>query len=73
MTPLHHAISNSKYSTAKILLDHGADPRLVSRAGLSPLHLAIDKEFDVSTQKEPRQSNGCIETYKYLSMRVRKT
>jgi ankyrin repeat protein len=40
-TPLHHAASWGRLDAVKALLDSGADPTLTSKAGATPLKIAL--------------------------------
>jgi ankyrin repeat protein len=44
-TPLVMAIINGHFDTAKMLLDHRADPNIVNLDGLAPLYAAIDAQW----------------------------
>lgn len=43
-TPLHYAISNGKFDTAKLLIESGADINCKNQSGTTPLSLAINSE-----------------------------
>jgi hypothetical protein len=45
ITPLLAAICNGQEATVKILLDNGANPELMNRAGITPLRLAREKKY----------------------------
>ncbi|VAI45949.1 unnamed protein product [Triticum turgidum subsp. durum] len=40
-TPLHMAVKNSSYESAKLLLEHGVHTGAKTNNGMSPLHLAV--------------------------------
>ncbi len=44
-TPLVIAIINGQFDIAKYLLDHGADPRLATGMGMTPLYAALNVEW----------------------------
>jgi ankyrin repeat protein len=44
-TPLVIAVINGQFDIAKHLLDHGADPRLASGAGMTPLYAVLNVEW----------------------------
>lgn len=39
--PLHWAVERNKAESCRVLLDLGADPNILNKALLSPLHLAV--------------------------------
>jgi ankyrin repeat protein len=44
-TALHWAASKGRLEIAQLLLDHGANPNLVSELGWMPLHLVTDEQY----------------------------
>lgn len=42
--PLHEAVENGDVHLVRLLLSYGADPRLATYSGQSPLSLATDKQ-----------------------------
>jgi len=42
--PLHEAVENGDVHLVRLLLSYGADPRLATYSGQSPLSLAADKQ-----------------------------
>lgn len=42
--PLHEAVENGDVRLVRLLLSYGADPRLATYSGQSPLSLATDKQ-----------------------------
>ncbi|KAI0531921.1 ankyrin [Xylaria digitata] len=45
-TPLHWAASSGRVEEMHILIDHGADPVLVSNLGANIIHAAVESKFD---------------------------
>ncbi|XP_060756563.1 transient receptor potential cation channel subfamily A member 1b [Neoarius graeffei] len=45
-TPLHFAVEKNQDSSCSLLLDLGANPNIVNRAMMAPIHLAISKEHN---------------------------
>lgn len=47
------AIVNGRFDIAKYLLDHGADPKHVSKSGLGPLYATVDAQWPERTWYPP--------------------
>jgi|SRR5579884_2045525 len=53
LSPLTSAIINGHFDVAMFLLDHGANPNLVSKSGLGPLYAVIDAQWPERTWYPP--------------------
>lgn len=47
------AIVNGRFDVARFLLDHGANPRLASKTGLTPLYATVDAQWPERTWYPP--------------------
>jgi ankyrin repeat protein len=70
-TPLLVALINGHFDLAAYLLDHGADPNLVSDAGVSPLYAVLNVQWaPIAAYPQPRaylqQSRGYLDVMKVL-------
>lgn len=57
-TPLMMAVTNNQEGTARILIEHGADPDLKAGFGFSPRQLAEGNERMVSILASGENRNG---------------
>lgn len=60
------AIVNGRFDTAKFLLDHGANPKLASKTGLTPLYATVDAQWPERTWYPP--ANVTQEKTTYLEL-----
>ena len=57
------AIINASFDIGKFLLDHGADPNLVSTRGLNPLYATMDAQWATLTSYPPPSAAGQKTSY----------
>jgi ankyrin repeat protein len=63
-TPLLVAVINGHFDLAAMLLDHGADPNLVSDAGVSPLYATVNVQWaPIAAYPQPRSHLQQSRTY----------
>ncbi|HJU42777.1 MAG TPA: ankyrin repeat domain-containing protein [Vicinamibacterales bacterium] len=63
-TPLLVALINGHFDLAAMLLDHGADPNLVSDAGVSPLYATLNVQWaPIAAYPQPRAHLQQTRTY----------
>lgn len=60
------AIVNGRLDIAKLLLDNGADPKVISKTGLGPLYATVDAQWPERTWYPP--ANVAEEKTKYLEL-----
>lgn len=66
VSALSMALINANFDIGKLLLDHGADPNLVSERGLNPLYATLDAQYAAQTAYPP--PNAALQQTNHLDL-----